>query len=78
MKLPASILIVLQVRKFVYRSNTALISRYCSRNMDSAHSASIEHDQEGTTLETLKFVNRAINSLPVEDNHDNYVRTVTG
>lgn len=35
---------------------------------------------EGTkvTLETLKFVNRAIKSLPVEENRDNYVRTVPG
>ena len=30
------------------------------------------------TLETLKFVNRAIKSLPVEENPDNYVRTVPG
>ena len=30
------------------------------------------------TLETMKFVNRAIKSLPVEDNPDNYVRTVPG
>ena len=30
------------------------------------------------TLESLKFVNRAIKSLPVEENQDNYVRTVQG
>lgn len=30
------------------------------------------------TLESLKFVNRAIKSLPVEENQYNYVRTVQG
>lgn len=30
------------------------------------------------TLETLKFVNQAIKSLPVEENQDNYVRSVPG
>ena len=33
---------------------------------------------EEAALETLKFVNRAIKSLPVEENPDNYVRTVPG
>jgi hypothetical protein len=38
------------------------------------------HTRAGTeaALETLKFVNRAIKSLPVEKNPDNYVRTVPG
>ena len=33
---------------------------------------------EEAVLETLKFVNRAIKSLPVDENPDNYVRTVPG
>ena len=31
-----------------------------------------------STLESLEFVNGAVKSLPVEDNEDNYVRTVQG
>ena len=82
MKLLTSTLIFLQVRKFVHRSKTVLISSYCTRKMNSGidgvvgDSASIEHEE--SSLETLKFVNRAIKSLPVEDNRENYVRTVSG
>lgn len=38
------------------------------------------HSSIGTavSLETLAFVNRALKSLPVEENTENYVRTVPG
>ncbi len=43
-------------------------------------SEAMAHTRAGTeaALESLKFVNRAIKSLPVEENPDNYVRTVPG
>ena len=39
---------------------------------------SVVPERTKVTLETMKFVNRAIKSLPVEENQDNYVRSVSG
>ena len=77
---------VLQARRSVYRSKDVFGSRGLIRvNWRGTMSSALEDipgstGSEGTkvTLETLKFVNRAIKSLPVEENRDNYVRTVPG
>lgn len=47
-------------------------------SVDGATAGPTVTDKDKLTLETLKFVNRAIKSLPVEENRDNYVRTVAG
>lgn len=55
-------------------SRPLLLTRNVSQDNEAmAHTSGIE-----AALETLKFVNRAIKSLPVEENPDNYVRTVPG
>ena len=52
-----------------------------TRRSVSTHGAmadSVVPERAKATLETMKFVNRAIKSLPVEENKDNYVRSVSG
>lgn len=55
---------------------TASPSPHSGKGMATGASATVS--TPGNTLETLHFVNGAIKSLPVEDNRDNYVRTVQG
>ena len=86
MKLLTSTLLIFRARSFVHRSKSVFTSssRVRSKGTDSvseamADSASTElAGGAKVTLEKLKFVNQAIRSLPVEENQDNYVRSVPG
>ena len=54
------------------------VSQPTRRGTRRAMASSAVTEGAEVTLETMKFVNRAIKSLPVEENRENYVRTVPG
>ena len=76
MKLLKSTVQLLRSGKIVSRHKIAL-GPILLANEPMAHSSVVDSGAE-VTLEKLKFINRAIKSLPVEENPDNYVRTVPG
>ena len=77
MRLLRSAILKLRSSKVIFRRKTVSRSVLLTNNEAMAHSGIADSGTEAT-LETLKFVNRAIKSLPVEENPDNYVRTVPG